>query len=63
MMRVAAIQMNSGADVTANLEQAGRFIAQAARAGADGRVNVVGLVAADRIPYHSPNMHRLRLSQ
>ncbi|KPK71062.1 MAG: hypothetical protein AMJ84_06845 [Acidithiobacillales bacterium SM23_46] len=34
MMRVAAIQMNSGADVTANLEQAGRFIAQAARAGA-----------------------------
>jgi len=32
--RVAAIQMNSGADVAANLEQAGRFVAQAARAGA-----------------------------
>jgi nitrilase len=34
MTRVAAIQMNSGADVAANLEQAGRFLAQAARAGA-----------------------------
>lgn len=34
MTRVAAIQMNSGAEVAANLEQAGRFIAQAARAGA-----------------------------
>lgn len=34
MTRVAAIQMNSGADVAANLEQAAQFIAKAARAGA-----------------------------
>lgn len=34
MTRVAAIQMNSGPEVATNLEQAGRFIAQAARAGA-----------------------------
>ncbi|HEX6550243.1 MAG TPA: carbon-nitrogen hydrolase family protein [Gammaproteobacteria bacterium] len=32
--RVAAIQMNSGADVTANLREAGRLMAQAAAQGA-----------------------------
>ena len=33
-MRVAAIQMTSGHDIEANLEQAGRFLADAARLGA-----------------------------
>ena len=33
-MRVAAIQMTSGHEIEANLEQAGRFLADAARLGA-----------------------------
>ncbi len=33
-MRLAAVQMNSGADVTANLEQAGRLLHSAAKDGA-----------------------------
>src|SRR4029450_12452630 len=33
-MRVAAIQMTSGHDIEANLEAAGRFLADAARLGA-----------------------------
>ncbi len=33
-MRVAAIQMTSGPDIEANLEAAGRFVAEAARQGA-----------------------------
>jgi nitrilase len=50
---VAALQMTSGPDVAANLEQAGRLLGEAARAGASVAVlpenfSFMGLIDADR---------------